>query len=83
MRGQPALAVAKQLLDFVVAHPVVLLVVEDGNKDVEVREQTREPLSAGEREREVATCAPLWGAAIQCVGCDPHGVAERLEETAE
>src|SRR6185503_8517203 len=83
MRGQPALAVAKQLVDFGVAHPVMLLVVEDGNEHVQMREQAGEPLCATQRQREVATGAPLWRASVQCVRRYRHGVAERLEQSAE
>ena len=45
---EPALAVTKQLLDFVVADPVVLLIVEHRNEHVEVRQQLAQPtLSRG------------------------------------
>ena len=43
VRRQPALAALEQLLDLGRAHPVVLLVVEDRDQDVQVREQVAEP----------------------------------------
>ena len=48
---QPALAVPQQLLDLVVADPVVLVVVEHGDQHVEVREQLREPAARPQRRR--------------------------------
>jgi hypothetical protein len=37
MAIEPALPMTKQLLDFVVANPVVLLIVENRDQDVQVR----------------------------------------------
>ncbi len=43
MPGQPALAVPEQLLHLGVADPVVLLLVEDGDQHVEVRQELAQP----------------------------------------
>ena len=45
MRGQPALAVAQQLLHLVVADPVVLVVVQHRDQHIEVREQVAQAQS--------------------------------------
>ena len=51
VRRQPRLAVAKQLLHFVLADPVVLVVVQHRDQHVQVREQ----IVQGDR---VATARP-------------------------
>src|SRR2546422_5618882 len=47
VRRKPALAAAQELLDLRGAHPVVLLVVEDRDQDVQVREQVADPNDPG------------------------------------
>ena len=39
MLAKPALAVAQQFFDFVVADPIVFVVVQHGNQHVEMRQQ--------------------------------------------
>ncbi len=80
MRRQPSLAPANQLVDFVVANPVVLVVVQNGNKHVEMREQIAEPLGARDRYGEIAARAPVAVLLIEGVLLGAHLVAERLEE---
>ena len=75
VRGQPVRAAAHQLLDLVVAHPVVLLVVEHGQQDVEVGQQRAQPDRRAERQPHVAARPPL----VVDRGRH-HVVAERLEQ---
>jgi hypothetical protein len=42
---QPITAAAEQLLDLVVAHPVVFLIVEHGDQDVQVTQEILKALS--------------------------------------
>src|SRR6185369_3119065 len=83
MRRQPAFANTQQLLHLVVAHPVVLLVVEHGNQHVEMCEEIRYAHLAAQRHRVVATLSPLRRAVVEQVRFHSHGVAEGLEETTE
>ena len=52
MTIEPALSVPKQLLDLVVPNPVVLLIVENRNQDVQVRQQVAQPACRAERNGE-------------------------------
>jgi hypothetical protein len=84
VRREPPLAVAQQLLDLVVADPVVLLVVQHRHQHVQVREQLGEPLRSRERDREVAAVAPLGRQrGIERVRLGRHRPPERLEQPAQ
>lgn len=48
---QPALAATQELVDLGLVDPVVLLVVEDGYKDIEVAEEIAPPDGRGEANR--------------------------------
>src|SRR5205823_5674627 len=78
-----ALAVPEQLLDFLVADPVVLLVVQHRHQDVEMREQVLQAAFRLERHAEVAAASPLGTLLVERVGLRGDRVAERLEELAE
>jgi hypothetical protein len=80
--GEPALPAGKQLLDLVVADPVVLLRVEHRHEHVEVRQQVAQPALAGEPERVVAARAPLRETLVERVVDRLDDVAERLEQLA-
>ena len=82
MRGEPALAVAQQLLDLVVADPVVLVVVEHRDEHVEVREQVaRARTVAVERHGEVRGSRPTPGTRSSSGWRSARDrVAERLEQ---
>ena len=68
VRGQPALAVAQQLLDLVVADPVVLVVVEHRDQHVEVRQQlAQRQRRARASTREVRALAPVGNAVVERV----------------
>ena len=59
MLREPAFAVPQQLLHFVAGYPIVLLVVEDGDQHVEVREQVGQPRRLAQFDREVRPLAPF------------------------
>ena len=59
MRCEPARSFGQQLLQFVLADEVVLLVVEDRNEHVEVRQQFGQRFRAADRGRVIRTLAPL------------------------
>ena len=68
--GEPALSAAEELLDLVVAHPVVLVVVQDRDEHVEVREQLgRAACVPARRDGEVAARAPLGVLLVERVLC--------------
>jgi hypothetical protein len=57
VRGQPALTRAQQLVDLVGRHPVVLCVVQDGQKHVQVVQRVGQPQGAGQGEVHVRAVA--------------------------
>ena len=83
MRLEPALALAEQLVHFIASDPVVLVVVQHGNQDVEVREQVLQTALAGQLDREVRAFTPLGKILIQRMPRGIDRVAQRLEQTAE
>ena len=52
MAVEPALPVTKQLLDFVVPNPVVLLIVENRNEHAQVRQEFAQPARCPKRDCE-------------------------------
>ena len=58
MATQPPVAEAQQLLHLVVANPVVLVVVEDGQEYVEVGEQVSQPGLRRQADGVVRNCVP-------------------------
>jgi hypothetical protein len=56
--GEPAVAEAEELVDLLVADVVVLVVVEDGEEDVEVGEELAQGAAAGELDGPVGGHAP-------------------------
>ena len=74
-------AVAQELLDLLVANPVVLLVVENGNQNVQVRQNLSDALGRGKLNGEVATRRAISHAFVERVLDHRHQVAERLEQS--
>src|SRR5262249_57185485 len=79
MAREPALAVSQELLDLGVADPVVLLPVEDGDEDVELRQQLGQPARPRERDREVRA-RPEIKHGIEWMRLGDDVVAERSEK---
>ena len=73
----------KQLLDFVVPDPVVLLIVENRNEHVQVRQEVAQPARCSERDRKQPAWAERRHALVEFVACRFDRVAERLEQRSE
>ena len=78
---QPALAAAQQLLDLVVADPVVLLASSTGIEHVEVREQVAQPHVAAQVDGVVPARRPTRGSARRA-GAAPRRPRSRAARTA-
>ena len=83
MAVEPALPTSKQLLDFIVSHPVVLLVVENRNEHVQVRQELVQSTRGSKRDREDPARAERRHALVEFVARRFDRVAERLEQRAE
>ncbi len=81
--GKPAFALGKQFLHFVVANPVMLPVVENGNQDVKVRQQVSQSGRFPNGHRKVRAVSPLRKPLVQR-GMDAFDfVSEWLENVTE
>src|SRR5690606_37054074 len=65
MRGEPAFALGKELLELVVADVVVLGVVEDRNEHIEVRKKPSERRRRAQRDGEVGARPPIRKAFVE------------------
>jgi len=83
MTIEPALSVPKQLLDLVVPNPVVLLIIENRNQDVQVRQQVAQPACRAERNGEQPARTEGRHALVEFVTDCFDRVAERLEQRSE
>jgi hypothetical protein len=81
--GEPAVAEAQELVDLLVADEVVLVVVEDGQEDVEVGEELAQGAGAGELDGPVGGHAPGGVVVVEGEALGGDGVTERLEEAAQ
>jgi hypothetical protein len=81
--AQPAFAVPQELLDLGLANPVVLVVVEDGNEDVEMGQQVAQAAPRGQLDAPVRAVPPGREVAVQGMPSGRHVVAARLEERTE
>jgi hypothetical protein len=80
---EPALPVTKQLLDFVVPNPVVLLIIENRNEHVQMRQQVAQPTRCSKRHCKQSARAKGRHALVEFVACRIDRIAERLEQRAE
>jgi len=83
VRAEPALPAPQELLDLIVAHVVVLLVVEHRDQDVEVRQQVAQPGRPGKGHRPIRALAPVGEARIERASLGGHAIAERREEALQ
>ena len=83
MRREPALASPQQLLDLGVVDPVVLVVVEHRQQDVQVIEQIGQSALRRESQADVAARAPLRISGIQPDRLDVDPVPQRLEQSTD
>jgi hypothetical protein len=83
MRSKPAGAFTKKFFDFVFTNPVVLFVVENGEKNVKMLQNVAKFLFRGERNAPVAAFSPFGKVLIKSEPCGRDCVAERLKEAAQ
>ncbi len=83
MRAEPASARPDQLVDFVVADPVVLGIVEDRQQDIQVIEGIGQPDVPAQVNVEIARLTPVRNGRIQRDGGRRDLPAERLEQAAQ
>ena len=83
MALEPALAMTKELLHFVVADPVVLAIVDNGYEHVEVCQQVAEAAGGAQRDGEQSARPERRHAVVEFMAAGFDPVAERLEERAE
>lgn len=80
---EPRPALVEQLAALVVAHPVVLVVIEHGQQHVEVRKQVGQPHGPAEPHRQVAAVAPLGEPVVERDRRRGHAVPEGLEQRTQ
>ena len=73
----------KQLLDLVVSNPVVLLVIENGNEDVQVRQEVAQPARCSKRDGEQPARAESRHGLVEFVSGRFDRVAERFEQRTQ
>src|SRR5262249_51264335 len=83
MCAQPTSPTPEQLLDLVVADPVVLFVVQHGHEDVQVRQEIAQTAIRLELDGKVGTAAPLREPLLEWMRLGGNRVSQRLEETAQ
>src|SRR4029079_5294689 len=83
MAIEPALPMTKQLLDFVVTNPVVLLVIENRNEHVQVREQVAQPPGRSQCDREQPARTERRHALVEFVTSRLDRIPKRLEQCTE
>ena len=83
MVGEPAFTVAEQFVHFVIAYPVVLVVVEDRDQDIKMGQQLVEAQSAVELHVEILAVAPLGEFVIKRIFVRPNRVAQRFEQASK
>ena len=83
MTVEPSVAMAQQLLDLRVAHPVVLVIIQYGEQDIQVREQLSQRGFGVDGQREVVPIAELGNRFVERMGLKSNFVAKRLKEPGE
>ena len=83
MCGQPALAAPNQFVDFVLADRVVLGIVENRNKYVQVGQQVAHGLRARERDRVDIARAPFGKVVVERRAFGRDFVAQRRKDASD
>src|ERR1044071_1213192 len=83
MSCKPPFTVTQKFFDLLVAHPVMLLVIQDRREDVEMREQLAQPHACRKLDRKIRALSPLREFLIKGVPLRRHLIAERLKQTAQ
>ena len=80
---EPVAGATEELVDLVVADPIVLLAVESRNQYGEMSNDVREPRRRGQTDGVVARVAPRRERGVERFPGRLHDVAERLEEAGD
>ena len=83
MFAKPSLAVTKQLFDLVLADPVMLVVIQHRNQNVEMGQQIAQSTVRFQCRGEIGALAPFRKLLIERMSSCRHFVAERLEESPQ
>src|SRR5260370_4825685 len=83
MFAKPALSMTQQLFDFRVTNPVVFVVVQNRNENIEMRQQITQSNCGLESDRKVRTLSPLREFLIQRMARSTNFVTQRLEQAAQ
>src|SRR5262249_36253167 len=81
--GKPSAAVAKKLFNFVLSDPVMFIVVQYRNENIEMRQEIAQAYLRTEFDREVSALAPFREFFIKDPARGFNGIAERLEEATQ
>src|SRR5260370_15510406 len=83
MLAKPPLAMPQQLFHFRVTNPVVLVVVQGWNQDIEMRQQITQSNCGLKSDRKVRTLSPLREFLIQRMARSTDFVTQRFEQAAQ
>lgn len=83
VRRQPAFPFAQQLLDFIVADPVVLLSIQHRDKDINMGQQILQPFPTADPDRIVEPVTPFRKMFVKRVLLGRDTVPERLEQRVD
>src|SRR5260370_30347555 len=76
-------AKTQQLFDFRVPNPVVFVVVENWNEDIEMRQQITRSNCGLESDRKIRTLSPLREFLIQRMARSTNFVTQRLQQSVQ
>jgi len=71
---------SEEFLDFVISNPIVFVVIQDRNENIEMGEQIPQSSFGLKCDREVSTLAPLWKFLVKWVADGRDLVAQWLEQ---
>src|ERR1043165_1718056 len=80
MRSQPTFAMPQKLFDFVITNPVVLVVIQNRDENVEMTKELMQGQSRFHFDAAVGTLTPIWKMFIERQTLGPDKIAERFEE---
>jgi hypothetical protein len=83
MLSEPTFTVTKQLLDFGIAYPVVLVIVQHGDKHVEMGDEILQAHLGSKPDCEVRAVSPVRKFLVEPVSLRRYGVAERLKQPTQ
>src|SRR5438874_11451132 len=83
MRRQPTLAMAQELFNFIIPDPIMLVVIQHGNEDINVSQKLLQRDAILQFDLVIGALTPIWKPVVQ--GQAPGGnlVTQRLEKLAQ